>query len=326
MEKSNSLYEKKQPVISIIVPVYKVERYLRRCLDSIIAQTFTDWECILIDDGSPDSSGKICDEYAAKDSRFRVIHQENKGVSAARNAGLDAARGEWIGFVDSDDWIETNMYETALRTATEIGADLLQWGICIENDKKVAKTFVLPQKSFSFEDCATYWTPSMCQKLVSKKLISDNAIRFLEGMALSEDMLFSAICYTKAKKCFYISKIFYHYYSRQGSASHCISKKMVEQEVKGIRLIEDILSSRQEYEIKDYILLQKIGAKKHAALCSDSDGFDFCRSVFPEIDDIIFTNKNKFVRLYFFIFHHFDFIAQVLIFTWKKIRGEKDAC
>ncbi len=82
----------------------------------------------------------------------------------------------------------------------------------------------------------------------------------------------------------------------------------------------------EKYEIKDYILLQKIGAKKHAALCSDSDGFDFCRSVFPEIDDIIFTNKNKFVRLYFFIFHHFDFIAQVLIFTWKKIRGEKDAC
>ena len=97
--------------ISIIVPVYKVEKYLERCLDSIIAQTFTDWECILIDDGSPDNSGKICDEYAKKDERFVVIHQENAGVSVARNAGLDIAKGEYITFVDSDDWVENSFLE-----------------------------------------------------------------------------------------------------------------------------------------------------------------------------------------------------------------------
>ena len=107
------------PKISIIVPVYKVEQYLRRCLDSIVAQTFTDWECILIDDGSPDNSGRICDEYAEKDKRFRVFHQENVGVSAARNKGLDEARGEWIGFVDSDDWIEKEMYEYLYNDAIE---------------------------------------------------------------------------------------------------------------------------------------------------------------------------------------------------------------
>lgn len=91
------------PQVSIIVPVYKVEPYIRRCLDSIVAQTFTDWECILVDDGSPDKCGVICDEYAAKDSRFKVIHQENQGVTRARANGTAVARGEWITFVDSDD-------------------------------------------------------------------------------------------------------------------------------------------------------------------------------------------------------------------------------
>ena len=87
--------------ISIIVPVYKVEKYLRKCVDSILAQTFTDFEVILVDDGSPDNSGKICDEYAEKDNRVRVIHKENGGLSSARNAGIDVARGKYLGFVDS---------------------------------------------------------------------------------------------------------------------------------------------------------------------------------------------------------------------------------
>ncbi|WP_338367787.1 glycosyltransferase family 2 protein, partial [Enterococcus faecium] len=86
--------------ISIIVPVYKVEKYLRKCVDSILAQTFTDFEVILVDDGSPDNSGKICDEYAEKDNRVRVIHKENGGLSSARNAGIDVARGKYLGFVD----------------------------------------------------------------------------------------------------------------------------------------------------------------------------------------------------------------------------------
>ncbi|MDT6814838.1 glycosyltransferase, partial [Enterococcus faecium] len=92
--------------ISIIVPVYKVEKYLRKCVDSILAQTFTDFEVILVDDGSPDNSGKICDEYAEKDNRVRVIHKENGGLSSARNAGIDVARGKYLGFVDSDDYID----------------------------------------------------------------------------------------------------------------------------------------------------------------------------------------------------------------------------
>ena len=99
------------PTISVIVPVYKVEPYLRRCVDSILAQTYTDFELILVDDGSPDNCGAICDEYAEKDSRVRVIHQENRGVSAARNLGVREALGKYIAFVDSDDAIHPQMYE-----------------------------------------------------------------------------------------------------------------------------------------------------------------------------------------------------------------------
>ena len=98
--------QKKSPEISIIVPVYKVEKYLNECIDSILAQTFTDFELILVDDGSPDNCPALCDAAAEKDSRVRVIHQQNKGLSGARNAGINVARGNWLGFVDSDDMID----------------------------------------------------------------------------------------------------------------------------------------------------------------------------------------------------------------------------
>lgn len=104
-------------LISVIVPVYNVEKLLPKCLDSILAQTHENLEIILVDDGTKDRGGILCDEYAAKDSRIRVIHKENGGLSSARNAGLDVARGEYIGFVDSDDWIEPEMYETMLALA-----------------------------------------------------------------------------------------------------------------------------------------------------------------------------------------------------------------
>ena len=92
-------------MVSCIIPVYNTEKYLPRCIESVLAQTFVDWEMLLIDDGSTDASGSICDEYAASDSRIRVFHKENGGVSSARNVGLDNMRGEWVTFVDSDDWL-----------------------------------------------------------------------------------------------------------------------------------------------------------------------------------------------------------------------------
>lgn len=115
--------------ISIIVPVYKVEKYLEKCVNSILAQTFTNFELILVDDGSPDRSGAMCDEYAQKDPRVKVIHKENGGLSSARNAGIDVARGRYLGFVDSDDYIAADMYELLHEEITRAQADLAICGI-----------------------------------------------------------------------------------------------------------------------------------------------------------------------------------------------------
>lgn len=124
------------PAISVIVPVYNAEKYLHRCIDSILAQTFTDFELLLIDDGSKDKSGAICDEYADKDSRVRVFHKENGGVSSARNAGLDNVRGEWVAFLDADDYFLSNGLEILLYTALERKAKVSAANFYVEKDNK----------------------------------------------------------------------------------------------------------------------------------------------------------------------------------------------
>ena len=119
-------------MISVIVPVYKVEPYLHQCIDSILGQTYRDLEVLLIDDGSPDKCGEICDEYGRQDKRVRVFHTENRGLSAARNLGLNEATGEYIGFVDSDDWIVPDMYEVLLKRLEENRADISVCGVSYE--------------------------------------------------------------------------------------------------------------------------------------------------------------------------------------------------
>src|SRR5690348_8514297 len=113
------------PKISIIVPIYDVQKYLFKCIDSILAQTFTDYELILVNDGSPDSCGEICNEFAKKDKRIKVIHKKNGGLSSARNAGLEIAKGEYIGFIDSDDFIHNKMYEILYQNALFHSSDII---------------------------------------------------------------------------------------------------------------------------------------------------------------------------------------------------------
>lgn len=129
------------PLISVIIPVYNVEKYLHRCLDSVIAQTYQNLEIICVDDGSVDESGKICDQYAVRDARIKVIHQENQGLSAARNRGLDAAEGEYIAFVDSDDYILEDMYKKMLDKLLNYNVDLCvcQWQYEFSDGRQVVK-------------------------------------------------------------------------------------------------------------------------------------------------------------------------------------------
>ena len=137
------------PKVSIIVPVYKAEKYLHRCVDSIIAQTFKDWELLLVDDGSPDNSGKLCDEYAQKDNRIKVFHKENGGVSSARQMGLDNATGEYTIHADPDDWVEPTMLEELYAKAIEDNADMV---ICDYFNEYTDRQVYTPSKYVGYLD------------------------------------------------------------------------------------------------------------------------------------------------------------------------------
>ena len=155
------------PMISIIVPVYKVESYIRRCIDSILNQTYTNFELILVDDGSPDDSGVICDEYATKDKRIKVIHKQNGGVSSARNTGLNVAQGDFISFVDSDDWIHPQMFELLIKAVAEYNADAVTINNLWCNDAN----FEYPEYNYN----------TIPRKNVSGKIIKENIYDYLYG-------------------------------------------------------------------------------------------------------------------------------------------------
>lgn len=186
-----------QPKISVIVPVYKAEKYLHRCVDSILAQTFTDFELILVNDGSPDNSGAICDEYAQKDSRVCVFHKENGGVSSARNLGLDNAQGEYITFCDADDYVTPDWlmaYSDSMLHNTDLA---IQGYNIIDCDKRIIRH--LPsQKGNSIEAKHELIISLICQgmygylwiKLFRRQIIEENNIRFDIKSAFREDEQF----------------------------------------------------------------------------------------------------------------------------------------
>ena len=212
-------YEK--PLLSIIVPVYDVENYLQKCIDSILAQTFTDFELILVDDGSPDNCPALCDAAAAKDARIRVLHQKNGGLSAARNAGLDVARGEWIGFVDSDDYIAPEMYETLYKAMQSTGADL---ALCdyVKVDETGAlctQTHVaVPQKSLTGRELLqkAYWTTVQiaCNKLYHRTIFAQ--LRYPVGKLNEDFFVIPEIC-LNTQKAVVVPDVLYYYVQRGDS-------------------------------------------------------------------------------------------------------------
>lgn len=308
------------PIISIIVPVYKSEKYLTVCIDSILSQTFKNFELILIDDGSPDNSGRICDKYASKDERIRVIHQQNSGVAIARNNGIKLAKGEWIGFVDSDDWIEPETYEVALKTAVESHAELVQWGICVDVNGHVVKTKVYRRGFFVPEKDATYLEPSMCHKLVSKKLICDNKIYFPENITLSEDRYFAFLCYLYSSKNYALDNNFYHYRMTVNSATHNMTEKNIQDEVFVIEDFERIIEKLKKGDAwKKVLIEQKLVAKNHCLILLNKPNCKLWRNTFKEINAQVLKYGGVKKILYFLLLLHFDFFVKILIHFYKKI-------
>lgn len=225
---------KEKPLVSIIVPVYNVEKYLSECIDSILSQTYENIEIILIDDGSTDKSAQICDEYTIKDKRSMVVHKTNEGVSAARNDGLKAANGQLIMFVDSDDWIDSETCGTAVNAMEESGADVVMWSYISENnggksrkiifdsdtvfegadvkEKLHRRLFGLMDKELAHPELADSLCP-VWGKLYKKELILNNNISFvdLSEIGTYEDGLFNIEVFAKVEKAVYLNKCFYHY-------------------------------------------------------------------------------------------------------------------
>lgn len=182
-------------IISIIVPVYNTEKYLSTCIDSIISQSFKNWELLLIDDGSSDHSPAICDQYAAADTRIRVFHKTNGGVSSARNLGINHSSGDWITFIDADDWIESDFLIKLYSIATANGSDICA---CDINRKNNSGDIVYPIEICCPEDnnvtalndyIINPWSSSCCY-LIKKSIIDKHALRYYEGITVCEDFHF----------------------------------------------------------------------------------------------------------------------------------------
>lgn len=211
-------------LISIIVPVYNVEQYLPRCVDSLINQTYQNLEIILIDDGSPDRCGEICDEYARKDNRIIVAHKPNGGLSDARNKGLDIAKGEYVMFVDSDDWIDRDTCKTVVNLADSNQSNIVIFGV--RNVYDSGKIEVFPPKYSGIVSCEKCIYSLLCKiqefgifnyacnKLYNKRLFE--GIRFQKGR-LAEDQGLIYKLFHKANRICVCEKIFYNYYQRSGS-------------------------------------------------------------------------------------------------------------
>lgn len=177
------------PLFSIIVPVYNVEKFIHKCLDSILYQSFKDWEALLIDDGSLDASGKICDEYSKKDVRFRVFHKENGGVSSARNLGLDNARGEWIWYVDPDDWIAVDALAVLAAAMNKNETDCVIFGIKYYDEKGICTGMedrrALSAKKLDVIENHDYAPQSVLQK---RSILDSYQLRFTQGIRMGEDL------------------------------------------------------------------------------------------------------------------------------------------
>lgn len=241
------------PKISVIVPVFNVERYLGKCIDSVLMQTFTDFELILVDDGSTDSSGAICDEYAEKDSRIKVIHKENGGLSSARNAGIDKASGSYLCFVDSDDTVNLYMLYYLILFAEKERADITEclFDKVYEGEESVGHTSKAEKTDEKCGEAAvvalydgTGFSPVAWNKLYSARLFKD--LKYPEGVTFEDSYLTPRLFYI-ADKVVRINYHGYNYLQRSGSITKTESELKNTDKIKVYLSVRDFLKEHRLY-------------------------------------------------------------------------------
>lgn len=291
------------PRISVIVPIYQVEAYLEICLDSILAQTFRDIELILVDDGSKDGSGRIADAYAARHPNIQVIHQENAGLGAARNKGLSMASGTYVGFVDSDDWIDPHMYEKLYAAAVEHDADVVVSGHTTVSNGVVLRKTVHPMSGKLLTDRSEIdavrkclygngtsadqviaFPTSVCTALYRREMVESNALKFQKIM--SEDILFNLSVYQCARRIVFTNGTDY-FYRKDGQIS--------------------VTAAYSEGTVMKYVnILQVLMAK---AQCEDAEcilrvkrrAIDYCRMYVTNIGNSALRKREKKASIRVFV-------------------------
>lgn len=275
-----------RPKVSIVVPVYNTEKYLKRCLDSIVEQTLEEIEIIIVDDGSKEACALLCDELSKTDARIKVIHKQNGGLGFARNTGLEAATGEYIGFVDSDDYINPAMYETLYNTAEKYDADIAVSGICFVGGNTFSQANDYIEKPYFEKDTVfekdeinklllgvigalpnepddSRYGVSVCKNIFKIDLIKDKNIRFLsEREILSEDTLFM-VDFIKASSCAVgVSGAYYCYCRNDDSISKSYNSTRYERSIVFLNELEKRIEntvSKEEYKIFLDRLIQGFG-------------------------------------------------------------------
>ena len=251
-----------KPFVSIIIPVYKVpEQYLRRCIESTMTQTLKNIEILLVDDGSPDQCGMICDEYAKKDNRIQVLHKQNGGLSSARNYGCKAATGKWIMFVDGDDWIEPDMCQTMYNVGEEKQVQLVMCGIMKDYGKSAIeyKFYLEDGKVYKDQECK--WLQQQLlvyngniavaySKLINRKLLMDNQIFHDEILKQgAEGLEFNLRLFEKLESATFINKPFYHYIYNENSISASHNEANHEFVIKCFEKIKEFIDKSDNKEM-----------------------------------------------------------------------------
>ncbi len=256
------------PEVSIIVPVYKAQKYLERCVNSLVNQTLRDIEIILVDDASPDESGALCDKFAAEDSRIKVIHKENEGPGMARNSGMKIAEGEYMGFVDSDDYVDLTMYENLVEAAKKYDADLVLSGIkfvggnTFEGEGETVKEYFAEDTLFStkeeidnlilgisgalpYESDDSRYGMSVCKTLFKREVAEKNGLKFMaEREILSEDTLFMIDFASEISKAVGVKEAYYYYCRNGESISKSYNATRFERSMVFVKELEKRLLTR----------------------------------------------------------------------------------
>lgn len=295
--------------ISVIIPVYNAEKYLKRCVDSVREQTYGNLEIILVDDGSPDECPQMCDTFATEDDRIKVIHKKNAGVAAARNTGLDAAVGEYLTFVDSDDYIDSNMYQSMIKIVEDYNCDVVMCDCVKEfNDRKEIYTHDIREGYYNRKQIESEYFPhllmmpnveypptiSNCLCLFrnnkSKSEEFEKKLRYEEGIRFSEDLLFGAELIYQADSFYYMKEqCFYHYWINPKSATHTFAPDKWNDYRKLYKKIFEKFSKCPYYDFLyqiDLVLLffvyNAIGDIRVTQQLSDNEKYQKCKRILQE--------------------------------------------